>query len=59
MFYILGAIFCILVIIWGHHQRAWQDSPDCKNCKHYKDQECNNDIFCENGEMWEPMDEEV
>lgn len=48
---VIGAILCIVIIVWGLNQSTRDDC--CKGCKYDHNGRCKCDFLCEDGDMWE------
>jgi len=55
VWWVIGAVLCIVFICWGLHQRIQMNEPECRGCKYNNMGECDCPVLCERGEMWEAM----
>ena len=58
VWWVIGAVLCIVAIVWGLNQYARQNEPECRGCRYNNMGECDCPIICERGEMWESVNNE-
>ena len=59
VWWVLGAVFCIVGIILGLNQHAKRNEPKCRGCEYNNFGECENKFLCEDGELWEAKSEYI